>query len=81
MAKGPNYALVTAVSVDEAPLVQLRRRLRQAMGREGEDLKLELQPAPGGQVLALWPIASRESANRLADTLRQAGVRMRIVEF
>lgn len=81
VAKGPNYALVTAVSVDEAPLVQLRRRLRQAMGREGEDLKLELQPAPGGQVLALWPIASRESANRLADTLRQAGVRMRIVEF
>jgi len=81
VAKGPNFALVTAVSADAEPLVQLRRRLRQAMGREGEALQLELQPAPGGQVLALWPIASRDSATRLADTLRQAGVRMRIVEF
>lgn len=79
--KGPSYALVTAVSEQPESLLQLRRRLRQAMGREGEDLKLELQPAPGGQVLALWPIPSRESATRLADTLRQAGIRMRVVEF
>lgn len=79
--KAPNYALVTAVSEQPEPLVQLRRRLRQAMGREGEDLKLELQPAPGGQVLALWPIAKREDATRLAETLRQAGIRMRVIEF
>ncbi len=81
VAKAPSFALVTAVSEQPEPLVQLRRRLRQAMGREGEDLKLELQPAPGGQVLALWPIPSRDSATRLADTLRQAGIRMRVVEF
>jgi hypothetical protein len=81
VAKGPNFALVSAVSVDAEPLMQLRRRLRQAMGREGEALQLELQPAPGGQVLALWPITGRDSATRLADTLRQAGVRMRVVEF
>jgi hypothetical protein len=79
--RGLSFALVTAVSANEEPLVQLRRRLRQAMGREGEELKLELQPAPGGQVLALWPIPSRDSATRLADTLRLAGIRMRLVEF
>jgi hypothetical protein len=77
----PNFALVTATSADPLPLVQLRRRLRQAMGREGEALQLELQPAPGGQVLALWPIANRQDATGLAETLRQAGVTMRVVEF
>jgi len=75
------YALVSAPSADAAPLQAQRRRLRQALGREGEHLRLELMPAPGGQALTLWPIEDKRAAEALAQTLRQAGIVMRPVEF
>jgi len=38
-------------------------------------------PAPGGQALTLWPIEDKRAAEALAQTLRQAGIVMRPVEF
>lgn len=75
------FALVSAPSADAAPLQAQRRRLRQALGREGEHLRLELMPAPGGQALTLWPLDDRRAAEALAQTLRQAGIVMRPIEF
>lgn len=75
------FALVSGVYADPAPLVAQRRRLRQALGREGEHLRLELMPAPGGQVLTLWPLAQRADAEALAKTLREAGIAMRAMPF
>ena len=75
------YALVTPAQSDLAALQALRRRLRQALGREGEHLQVEVLPAPGGHALTLWPLDRADDATRLMQTLGQAGVSMRVVEF
>lgn len=80
-APAGKFALVTGAYADPAPLVAMRRRLRQALGREGEYLQLELLPAPGGQALTLWPLKSEQEAQVLARLLQQNGIPMRVVAF